>query len=127
MLHMSQTALNLAAISVFVLVLSSLLGPLFNLSPVVPAITVFSLLAIATLDNFSLQGQGGTLLIDWLASASPQHRERIVRHEAGHFLVAALLDVPVHWAMPSAPGKLSNKGNQHRAALALMIKNWCLS
>ncbi len=92
---MSQTALNLVAISIFVLVLSSLLGPLFNLSPVVPAIAVFGLLGIATLDSLSWQGQGSTLLLDWLASASPQHRERIVRHEAGHFLVASLLDVPV--------------------------------
>lgn len=92
---MSKTALNLIAISVFVLTLSSLLGPLFNLSPVVPAIATFGLLGIATLDSFSWQGQGGTLLLDWLASTSPQHRERIVRHEAGHFLVASLLGIPV--------------------------------
>ena len=30
---MSQTALNLTAISIFVVTLSTLLGPLFNLSP----------------------------------------------------------------------------------------------
>ena len=93
--QMSQTALNLIAISVFVLTLSSLLGPLFNLSPVVPAIATFALLGIATLDSFSLQGKGGTLLLDWLASTSPQHRDRIVRHEAGHFLVAHLSGIPV--------------------------------
>jgi hypothetical protein len=92
---MSQTALNLVAISVFVLTLSSLLGPLFNFSPAVPAIATFTLLGIATLDSFSWQGKGGTLLLDWLASASPQHRDRIVRHEAGHFLVAHLLGIPV--------------------------------
>ncbi len=92
---MSQTALNLVAISVFVLTLSTLLGPLFNLSPVVPAIATFTLLGIATLDSFGLQGKGGNLLLDWLASASPQHRDRIVRHEAGHFLVAHLLGIPV--------------------------------
>lgn len=92
---MSPTALNLVAISVFVLTLSTLLGPLFNFSTLIPAITVFTLLGIATLDSFSLQGKGGTLLLDWLASASPQHRDRIVRHEAGHFLVAHLLGIPV--------------------------------
>lgn len=92
---MSQTALNLIAISVFILTFSSLLGPLFNLSPVVPAIATFSLLGLATLDTFSLQGKAGNLLLDWLASASPEHRIRIVRHEAGHFLVAHLLGVPV--------------------------------
>lgn len=92
---MSQTSLNLIAISVFVLTLSSLLGPLFNLSPVVPAIATFGLLGLATLDSLSFQGKGGTLLLDWLASASPRHHERIVRHEAGHFLVAHLLGIPV--------------------------------
>jgi len=92
---MSQTSLNLIAISVFVMTLSSLLGPLFNLSPAVPAIATFSLLGLATLDSFSLQGKGGTLLLDWLGSFSPQHRYRIVRHEVGHFLVAYLLGIPV--------------------------------
>ena len=87
---MSQTALNLIAISVFVLTFSSLLGPLFDLSPIVPAITTFSLLGLATLDSFSLQGKGSSLLLDWLASASPGHRIRIARHEAGHFMVAHL-------------------------------------
>jgi hypothetical protein len=92
---MSQTTLNLIGISVFVLTFSSLLGPLFNLSPVVPAIAIFSLLGLATLNSFSPKGQGGILILDWLASFSPQHRDRIVRHEAGHFLVASLLGIPV--------------------------------
>jgi hypothetical protein len=92
---MSKTALNLIAICVFAMTLSTLLGPLFNLSPAVPAIATFTLLGIATLDNFTWQGQGGTLFLDWLASFSPQHRDRVIRHEAGHFLVAYLLDIPV--------------------------------
>lgn len=92
---MSQISLNLIAISIFVLTLLSLLGPLFNLSPVVPAIATFSLLGLATLDSLSLQGKGGSLLLDWLASASPDHRNRIVHHEAGHFLIAHLLRISV--------------------------------
>jgi hypothetical protein len=92
---MSQTALNLTAISIFVVTLSTLLGPLFNLSPTIPAIATFSLLGLATLDNFGFQGKGGNLVLDWLASFSPQHRDRIIRHEAGHFLVAHLLGIPV--------------------------------
>lgn len=92
---MSQTALNLVAISIFVMTLSSLLGPIFNLSPTVPAIATFCLLGLATLDNFSLKGQGSTLFLDWLAGFSSQHRDRVARHEAGHFLVAYLLGVPV--------------------------------
>jgi len=92
---MSQTSVNLIAITVFTLTLSMLLGPLFNLSPVVPAIATFGLLGIASIDSLSLQGQGSTLILDWLACASPQHRKRIVSHEAGHFLVASLLGIPV--------------------------------
>lgn len=92
---MSQITLNLIAITIFTLVMSSLLGPLVNLSPVVPAIAVFGLLGAATLDTLSWQGRGGTLLLDWLARFSPQHRERVICHEAGHFLVAYLLGIPI--------------------------------
>lgn len=92
---MSQTALNLAAISVFLMTLSILLGPLIHLSPTIPAIATFMILGIATIDSFSLQGKGGTIVLDWIAGFSPQHRDRIIHHEAGHFLVAHLLGIPV--------------------------------
>ncbi|GAX36730.1 ATP-dependent Zn protease [Nodularia sp. NIES-3585] len=92
---MSQTALNLVAISIFLMTLSVLLGPLIHLSPAVPALATFAILGIATFDNFSLQGQGGTIILDWIASFSPEHRDRIIHHEAGHFLTAHLLDIPV--------------------------------
>lgn len=92
---MNQTSLNLVAITIFTLVMSSLLGPLVHLSPAVPAIAVASILGLATLDTLSWQGQGSTLLLDWLASFSAEHRARVVRHEAGHFLVAHLLGIPI--------------------------------
>jgi hypothetical protein len=92
---MSQTALNLIAISVFLMTLSSLLGPLFHLSPTVPALATFTILGIATVDTLGWQGKGGTIFLDWIAGFSPAHRERIIHHEAGHFLVAYLLDIPV--------------------------------
>ncbi|RCJ24742.1 ATP-dependent Zn protease [Nostoc minutum NIES-26] len=92
---MSQTALNLVAISIFLMTLSVLLGPLINLSPTIPALATFTILGIATLDSFSLQGKGASIFLDWIASFSPEHRDRIIHHEAGHFLVAHLLGIPV--------------------------------
>jgi hypothetical protein len=75
--------------------LSTLLGPLINLSPTIPALTIIGFLGIATLDNFSFQGKGGTIVLDWLARFSPTYKERILHHEAGHFLVAHLLGISV--------------------------------
>ncbi|MGH7998463.1 MAG: ATP-dependent Zn protease [Brasilonema sp.] len=75
--------------------ISSLVGPLLHISPTIPATLTFTVLGIATFDSFSLQGKGGNLLIDWIAGFSPEHRERITHHEAGHFLVAYLLGIPV--------------------------------
>ena len=92
---MSKTALNLIAISVFAMTLSVLLGPLINLSPAVVAIATITVLGLATLDSFTWQGQGATLLLDSLANLDPKHRDRVLRHEAGHFLVAYLLAIPV--------------------------------
>jgi hypothetical protein len=92
---MSQTAINLIAVSVFLMTMTALLGPLVHLSPTVPALATFTLLGIATLDNFSLQGRGGTILLDWIAGFSQEYRDRIIHHEAGHFLTAYLLGIPV--------------------------------
>jgi len=92
---MQQTALNLIAIGVFGMTLSVLLGPMFNISPAIPAVTTLGVLSLATLDSFRFQGKGVTLLLDWLAGARSEHRDRIVRHEAGHFLVAYFLGIPI--------------------------------
>lgn len=92
---MSQLSLNLVAITIFIVTMTSVLGPLVHLSPVIPAIATAGALGLATLDTFSWQGQGSTLLLDWVARFSTQHRARVLRHEAGHFLVANLLGIPV--------------------------------
>ena len=64
------------------------------MSPVIPALTTFIILGIATLDSLGLQGKGGTLVIDWLSRFSPEYSDRLVHHEAGHFIVAHLLQIP---------------------------------
>lgn len=90
---MKDISLNLIAVGVFAITLSALVGPAFNLSPVVPAIATACLLGLATIDNLSWQGQGSQILIDLFVSG--ERRDRIIRHEAGHFLVAYLLDIPI--------------------------------
>lgn len=92
---MNQTALNLIAIGVFMMTLSSLLGPMFHLSPFVPAIATFSILSLATLDTLGWQGKGGTIVLEFLGSVSQEQRDRVVRHEAGHFLVAYLQEISI--------------------------------
>ncbi|WP_431657599.1 ATP-dependent Zn protease [Pantanalinema rosaneae] len=92
---MSQLSLNLIAISIFTVTMASLLGPIVHLSPLVPAIATAGALGIATLDTLSWQGQGATLLLDGIARFSAQYRTRIVHHEAGHFLVAHHLGIPI--------------------------------
>lgn len=52
-------------------------------------------MGVATLDVFQFQGQGASLLIDGLAGTSASTRERILHHEAGHFLVAHLMEIPI--------------------------------
>lgn len=92
---MQQTTLNLIAIGVFGMTLSVLLGPILNISPTIPAVTTFGILSIATLDTLGFQGKGVTLLLDWLASSNREHRDRILHHEAGHFLIAYLLGIGI--------------------------------
>jgi hypothetical protein len=92
---MNQAAFNLVAIGIFAMTLSTLLSPLLNVPPAIPAIATFSILGIVTLDSFQWQGKFGSIALDWFASFSPAHRERVIRHEAGHFLTAQQLKIPV--------------------------------
>jgi hypothetical protein len=92
---MSQLSLNLVAVSVFLMTMSALLGPLVHLSPVVPAVVTAGVLGLAAVDTFSWQGNGAAMMLDWLAGWSGAYRDRVVQHEAGHFLVAHSLQIPV--------------------------------
>lgn len=92
---MSQTTLNITAIAIFTITMTSLVGPLLGVSPAVPALIAAVMLAAATVDRFGWEGRGGTLLVDWFSQFSPDHRQRVLHHEAGHFLVAHLMDIPV--------------------------------
>jgi hypothetical protein len=80
---------------VFGMTLSILLGPFFNLSPFVPTGLTFIILSAVTFDSFRFQSLGLTVVLDTLAQLFPGYRRRILHHEAGHFLVAHLLGLPI--------------------------------
>lgn len=94
-IFMSQVTLNLIAISVFSVTMLILLGPLLSISPDGLAIVTAALLGLVSIDQLGWQGRGGNLLVDWLSRQSPEYCDRIVRHEAGHFLTAYLLGIPI--------------------------------
>ncbi len=90
---MQQTGLNLIAIAIFTMTISSLLSPIFNISPFIPAGATFGILGLVTIDTLSLNNRGVTLLLDLFASA--EQRQRVIHHEAGHFLTAYFLGIPI--------------------------------
>lgn len=73
--------------------MTCLLGPIVHIPPVVPAAITFGILSLATADTLSWNSRGVSLLLDLFASE--EQRQRIVNHEAGHFLTAYFLGIPI--------------------------------
>lgn len=88
-----DTGLNILAITIFTITLSALLSPLLHLSPYIPAGITFVLLGLVTIDTLSWKNQGVNLLLNIFASEA--QKERIIYHEAGHFLTAYLYQIPI--------------------------------
>jgi hypothetical protein len=90
-----EISLNIIALSAFTIMLGSLLGPLMHFSSLIPIGAVMALLVGASLDNFFLQSRCTGLILDTIARRDPAYAQRIICHEAGHFLVAQRLEIPV--------------------------------
>ncbi|MGB7415385.1 MAG: hypothetical protein WA902_14355 [Thermosynechococcaceae cyanobacterium] len=90
-----DVGLNAIAFGVALLSFSVLVGPFLNLPPALPAAITLGCLILFAVDTFGFNSLGSRLLLDGLAQLSPTHRQRIIHHEAGHFLVAQLLEIPV--------------------------------
>jgi hypothetical protein len=92
---MNPITLNAIAIGIFVMTFSVLLGPFLHISPALVTGLTFVVLSAVTLDSFRFQSMGLTMVLDSIAQLSPSYRQRILHHEAGHFLVACLLNLPI--------------------------------
>jgi hypothetical protein len=87
--------LNLLVIAIFTLTMSVLIGPAIGLSPLVPTILTIVLLGLYGMSNTYWGSQGSSFLMAWRQERSPQQRDRILHHEAGHFIAAHLLGIKV--------------------------------
>jgi hypothetical protein len=87
--------LNLLAIAIFTLTMSVLIGPVIGLSPLIPTILTVALLGLYGISTTRWGGQGSSFLMAWWQERSPQQRDRILHHEAGHFIAAHLLGIKV--------------------------------
>lgn len=71
----------------------ALLSPIFQIPAIVPAGTTFAVMGLLTVDTLAWENRGVTLFLDLFTSA--EQRERVLYHEAGHFLTAYFLGIPI--------------------------------
>ena len=90
---MPDARLNPLAIAVFAMTLSALVGPALQISPAIPAVITLGGLTLITADQWQWNGRGTDLVASWFQSK--EERQRLLCHEAGHFLVAYCLEIPV--------------------------------
>lgn len=90
---MQPLSLNLIAIGVFAMTMFALIAPILNISVIYPAGITFTVMALLTVDTLAWGNRGVTLFLDLFSTA--KQRERVLHHEAGHFLAAYFLGIPI--------------------------------
>jgi len=92
-LLMQRISLNLIAIAIFTMTLFALLSHIFNIPLIFPAGSTFAIMGLLTFDTLAWDNRGVTLFLDLFSTA--EQRERVLYHEAGHFLTAYFLGIPI--------------------------------
>ncbi|MGK7906012.1 MAG: hypothetical protein AB4040_02120 [Synechococcus sp.] len=83
------------AIAVFALSLFALLSPALGMGEILPVGLTSFVLGAALVDRTVMQGRFSQLLgAQWEGRTSRQ-KQRVLTHEAGHFLAACQLDIPI--------------------------------
>ena len=90
---MQPPSLNLIAIGVFAMTMFALTAPIVNISVIYPAGITVTVMALLTIDTLAWENRGVTLFLDLFSTAA--QRERVLHHEAGHFLTAYFLGLPI--------------------------------
>lgn len=90
---MQPLSLNIIAIGVFAMTMFALIGPILNISVIYPAGITFTVMALLTVDTLAWENRAVTLFLDLFSTA--KQRERVLHHEAGHFLAAYFLGIPI--------------------------------
>ncbi|MEM6447001.1 MAG: ATP-dependent Zn protease [Cyanobacteria bacterium P01_D01_bin.123] len=92
---MSSTSTGAIAIAIFLLSLWVLVAPLLHVSPWFSAALVTVMAGSVALEQAIWNGRLSCALSSVWQRQSPQYRDRILHHEAGHMLAACVLGIPV--------------------------------
>lgn len=107
----NDIGLNILAISIFSITLLVFISPLLSISPFIPATITFVLLSLITVDTLVWQNQGTNLFLNLFLS--DEQKQRIIYHEAGHFLTAYFYKIPItdYTLTPWENIKINNLGS----------------